>query len=143
MKQSANPAQKQIVLILDDDLVITEALALGLEREGRTVITCNDLGSAEVMVKRITPTHVVTDLQLSTPVKFEGLEFIRFARRHSPASRIILMTGDSLDAPELESSELGPVAFLQKPFELAELDSLLDLLSHKAEPAAMKVSFRA
>lgn len=32
----------RIVLILDDDLTMTEGLAAGLERRGRTLITCND-----------------------------------------------------------------------------------------------------
>jgi CheY-like chemotaxis protein len=39
----ATPHESQLVLILDDDVVITAALAEGLEREGRTVVTCNDL----------------------------------------------------------------------------------------------------
>ena len=38
----------QIVLILDDDLMITEGLAAGLARPSRTIVTCNDLETGEM-----------------------------------------------------------------------------------------------
>ncbi|MGZ8798298.1 MAG: response regulator, partial [Thermoanaerobaculia bacterium] len=124
--------ESQLVLILDDDVVITEALAEGLEREGRTVITCNDLESAQLIVERLKPSHVVSDVRLSGPFGFEGLDFIRFVRQHSPESRVVLMTGDAPDALQLEASERGAVGFLRKPFDIADLDSTIDLLSCSA-----------
>lgn len=127
--------EQQTVLVLDDDLLITEALAAGLERSGRTVITCNDLESAQLIVERLSPSHIVSDVRLSGPFGFEGLDFIRFAKRHSPQSRIILMTGDAPEALQLEASERGAVAFLQKPFQVSELDSVLDLMISAVEPA--------
>lgn len=125
----AAPRESQLVVILDDDVMITEALAEGLEREGRTVVTCNDLESAQLIVERLRPSHVVSDVRLSGPFGFEGLDFIRFVRQHSPETRVVLMTGDAPDALQLEASERGAVGFLQKPFDVAELDSALDLLS--------------
>ncbi|HSP17085.1 MAG TPA: EAL domain-containing response regulator [Thermoanaerobaculia bacterium] len=124
--------ESQLVLILDDDLMVTEALAGGLEREGRTIVTCNDLEFAELMVERLKPSHVVSDIRLSGPFGFEGLDFIRFVRQHSPATRVILMTGDAPDALQLEASERGAVGFLRKPFDIADLDQALDLLSCSA-----------
>jgi EAL domain-containing protein (putative c-di-GMP-specific phosphodiesterase class I) len=103
-------------------------LAAGLEREGRTIITCNDLESAQLIVERFNPSHIVSDVRLTGQFGFEGLEFIRYARKHSPESRIILMTGDPSEALQLEASERGAVAFLSKPFEVAQLDSILDLM---------------
>jgi EAL domain-containing protein (putative c-di-GMP-specific phosphodiesterase class I)/ActR/RegA family two-component response regulator len=121
--------ESQLVVILDDDVMITEALAEGLEREGRTVVTCNDLESAQLIVERLRPSHVVSDIRLSGPFGFEGLDFIRFVRQHSPETRVVLMTGDAPDALQLEASERGAVGFLRKPFDVADLDSALDLLS--------------
>jgi len=124
--------ESQLVVILDDDVVITEALAEGLEREGRTVVTCNDLESAQLIVERLKPSHVVSDVRLSGQFGFEGLDFIRFVRHHSPESRVVLMTGDAPDALQLEASERGAVGFLRKPFDVADLDSAIDLLSCSA-----------
>ncbi|HEX6177624.1 MAG TPA: EAL domain-containing protein, partial [Thermoanaerobaculia bacterium] len=119
----------QIILILDDDLLVTEGLAAGLAGPRRTIITCNDIESAEMVVEWMKPSHVVSDVRLSGAFSFEGLDFIRFVKRHSSDSRIILMTGDAPDAMQLEASERGAVAFLQKPFEVAELEAILNLMA--------------
>jgi EAL domain-containing protein (putative c-di-GMP-specific phosphodiesterase class I) len=119
----------QIVLLLDDDAVVTEGLSAALARPGRTIVTCNDLESAELVVEWLRPSHVVSDVRLSGPFAYEGLDFIRFVKRHAPDSRIILMTGDAPDALQMEASERGAVGFLQKPFETGALDSTLDLLA--------------
>ncbi len=119
----------QIVLIIDDDVMITEGLAAGLARPGRTVITCNDLESAELTVDWLKPSHVVSDIRLSGQFGYEGLDFIRFVKRQSPDTRTILITGDGPDALQMEASERGAVGFLCKPFEIAELDSLLNLMA--------------
>jgi len=127
--QSRGEAAHQIVLILDDDLLITEGLAAGLSRPARTVITCNDLESGELIVEWLKPSHVVSDVRLTGVFGYEGLDFIRFVKRHSPDTRIILMTGDAPEALQLEASERGAVGFLQKPFEVAELESVLNLMA--------------
>lgn len=119
----------QIVLILDDDLLVTEGLSAALARPARTIVTCNDLESAELAVEWLKPSHVVSDVRLTGPFAFEGLDFIHFVKRHAPDARVILMTGEVPDALQMEASERGAVGFLQKPFEAAELDATLDLLA--------------
>src|ERR1700732_467339 len=119
----------QIVLILDDDLMVTEGLAAGLSRPSRTIVTCNDLETGEMVVEWLRPSHVVSDVRLTGAFGYEGLDFIRFVKKHSPDSRIILMTGDAPDALQLEASERGAVGFMQKPFEVAALDSVLNLMA--------------
>jgi EAL domain-containing protein (putative c-di-GMP-specific phosphodiesterase class I)/ActR/RegA family two-component response regulator len=126
---SKRPAQEsQLILILDDDENITEGLAVGLEREGRTLITCNDVESAELIVERMHPSHIVADIRISGPFGYEGLDFIRFAKQHAPESRIILISGDAPEALQREASERGAVAFLKKPFAVSELDATIDML---------------
>lgn len=119
----------QIVLIIDDEVSVTEGLANGLARSGRTIVTSNDLESAELAVEWLKPSHIVTDVRLTGAFGYEGLDLIRYVKRLSPDSRIILMTGDAPDALQLEASERGAVGFLQKPFELDSLDSILNLMA--------------
>src|SRR5579884_1452587 len=104
----------QFVVLLDDDLNITEGLAIGLEREGRTIVTCNDVESAELIIERFHPSHIVADIRISGPFGFEGLDLIKFAKRIAPESRVILISGDAAEALQ---------------FEAAELDRMLDLIS--------------
>ncbi len=122
-------ATHQIVLILDDDLSITEGLAGGLARSERTIITANDLESGEIVVEWLKPSHVVSDVRLTGAFGYEGLDFIHFVKRASPDTRIILMTGDAPDELQLEASQRGAVGFLRKPFQTAELDAVLDLMA--------------
>ena len=120
--------ESQLILILDDDEMITDGLAAGLEREGRTIITCNDVESAELIVERMLPSHIVADIRISGPFGYEGLDFIRFAKKHAPESRVILITGEASEALQLEASERGAVGFLRKPFEVSELEATIDML---------------
>jgi DNA-binding response OmpR family regulator len=122
------PRESQLILLLDDDQMLTDAVSRGLERPGRTIITCNDKESAELIVERLHPSHIVADIQLTGPVAFEGLDFIHHARRHAPDARIIVISDDSKDALQLEAAERGAVAFLHKPFDLEVLDATLDLM---------------
>src|SRR5687768_18437909 len=109
MTETDSGTDHQIILLLDDDVMITDGLAAGLARRGRTVISCNDLESGEIAVEWVKPSHVVSDIRLTGTFGFEGLDFIRFVKRHSPDTRIILMTGDAPDALQLEASERGAV----------------------------------
>jgi EAL domain-containing protein (putative c-di-GMP-specific phosphodiesterase class I)/ActR/RegA family two-component response regulator len=131
-KDTAVPQESQLILLLDDDVMVTEGLAAGLEREGRTIITCNDVESAEMIVERMHPSHIVADIRISGPFGYEGLDFIRFAKRHAPESRIIIISGDAPESLQLEASQRGAVAFLQKPFEVRELNSTLDMMMASA-----------
>jgi EAL domain-containing protein (putative c-di-GMP-specific phosphodiesterase class I) len=132
MRNDERSAEPQLILLVDDDVMITEGLAAGLEREGRSMITCNDVESAELVTERMRPSHIVADIRLSGPFGYEGLDFIRFAKRVVPESRVILISGDCAEALQLEASERGAVAFLKKPFDVKELDAMLDLLHASA-----------
>jgi EAL domain-containing protein (putative c-di-GMP-specific phosphodiesterase class I)/ActR/RegA family two-component response regulator len=116
---------RQTILLLDDDPVILEGLALGLQRQGRTIITCSDLESAQMIVEQVPVTDVVSDVRLTGPFAFEGLDFIGHIRRYSPASRIVLMTGNSSAELQSEARKRGAVAILNKPFEMKDLESTL------------------
>lgn len=120
--------ESQLILILDDDEAITEGLAAGLERADRTLITCNDVESAELIVERMHPSHIVADVRMSGQFGYEGLDFIRFAKLQDRQSRIILISGDAPEALQREASERGASAFLQKPFTVDELDATIDML---------------
>lgn len=130
--ETTSALESQLVLLLDDDRMITEGLATALERERRTIVTCNDIESAQIMIERIKPSHVISDIHISGPFGFEGLDFIAYTKKHSPEARIILISGNATEDVQLEGAERGAVAFLQKPFEVQELDALLNMMNASA-----------
>ncbi|MFZ2490640.1 MAG: EAL domain-containing protein [Thermoanaerobaculia bacterium] len=116
----------QTVLILDDDVSVTEGLSVELKRPGRDIVTCNDLESAELALEWMTPTHVVAGAHITGEFGYEGLDLIRLTRRTRPATTSILMTRDGSDALAQEARARGAVAVLRKPFATEELEVILN-----------------
>ena len=118
-------SQRETILIADDNESVTSALAMLLDRPGRTTIICSDIESAELMLAREPVTHVVTDVQFSGTFGFEGLHFLHRIRERRPGCRIALMTGQPTDALRVAAIEHGALALLSKPFTIEELESAL------------------
>jgi EAL domain-containing protein (putative c-di-GMP-specific phosphodiesterase class I) len=116
---------RETILIADDNESVTAALAMLLERKGRTTIVCADTESAELMLARAPITHVVTDVQFSGPFGYEGLHFLDRIRAKSPECRIALITGQPSDTLRTAAIEHGAVAMLAKPFTIADLEATL------------------
>lgn len=125
------PDASETILIVDDDVEVTEGLsmALTLGRKDRLIITCNDVESAQVVLERVPVTAMITDVRFSGPFAFEGLDMLRFVLEKCPDVRILLMSGNF--SPELEGEALrrGARAFLHKPFGIASLEQLLENVS--------------
>jgi EAL domain-containing protein (putative c-di-GMP-specific phosphodiesterase class I) len=115
----------QTIVIVDDDELIAEALAMTLERRGREIVICTDLESAELTIERMPVAAVVTDVRLTSPFRYEGLDFITHIRRHAPNAVIVLMTGALTEELEAEAVARGAAAVLAKPFEPSALDALI------------------
>ncbi len=114
------------LLIVDDEPAIGIGLAAALQCDGRRIVVCRDLESAQIILENEPVTDILTDVKLSGSFRFEGLDFITEVIRVSPATRVILMTGHSSDELVAEAERRGADAILAKPFET---DSLLPLLT--------------
>jgi EAL domain-containing protein (putative c-di-GMP-specific phosphodiesterase class I) len=129
----------QTILIVDDDDSVTEGLAETLQRTGRELILCRDLESAQLVVEREVLAYVVTDVRLSGPFRYEGLDFITDIKRHSRDARIIVMTGAWSEELKREALARGAAAVLEKPFETADLEVHLADPTGSEEPAVRRV----
>ena len=115
----------EYVLLLEDDEIVAEGVALLLERRGRTTIYCPDIASAEIVLDRYPITHVVSDIQFTGPFCFQGLHFARRIHERRPSCRIVLMTGDASDSLLGAATAMGVTTILAKPFGADELDRAL------------------
>lgn len=127
MTEPPHQYDRQCVLIVDDDADVAEAVALGLEHAGRSVVICADVEAAEMCLEKFPVTHVVSDVQFSGPFGFEGFHFLGRVHERRPDCRIALMTGAASE--ELRSSSLraGATAVLAKPFGIEELELALGM----------------
>ncbi len=116
----------QIVLIVDDDAMVTESVAAALEGPRRRIILCSDIDAAAIILERYPLSLILTDIQMTQPYGYEGLELIRRASTLKGEAGVVVMTG--MRDPELEGHvrSRGASMLLRKPFELAELEKLLE-----------------
>lgn len=116
----------ETVLVVDDQADVADGIAAGLTCAGRLVIVCYDAESAQLVVETIPVTAVVSDVRLTGPFRFEGLDFLDHLARHAPAARVALVSGALTPELEAESLRRGAVVVLQKPFEIADIEKILD-----------------
>src|SRR5258706_5191764 len=132
----------QTLLIVDDDPDIGLGLAVALERDGRQIIVCRDLESAQIILGAEPVTDIVTDVKLSGPFRFEGLDFITEIQRVAPAARVILMSGHGTGELEAEAQRRGADAVLSKPFAVSMLEPLLTVPADATPPSRALVPTR-
>jgi DNA-binding NtrC family response regulator len=106
------------VLVVEDNCAIRSSLAAFLELEGYDVVAVAEYrGACELIQKELFDT-LITDLDLPDGT---GVDLLIQARTLHPNMRSILMTGYGCSVVRKQASELGLSAYLEKPFDPAEL----------------------
>jgi two-component system response regulator PilR (NtrC family) len=78
------------ILVCDDERSICTVLEVALRREGHCVDTATSCEAAKSKIDAAMFDVIVTDIRM--PNNDEGLEVLRYARRVSPDSAVVLMT---------------------------------------------------
>jgi DNA-binding NtrC family response regulator len=101
-------------LVVEDDPIQREMITLLLDETDYDVIQCEDAETAELAVKNLHPTLLVTDVALVG--EMTGIDLVERAREVDPALRVIVMSG----RPPARALPDG-VTFFAKPFYPIEL----------------------
>lgn len=101
-------------LLVEDDPIQREMIALLLEETNYDVIQCEDAETAELALKNRHPALLVTDVALVG--EMTGLDLVEYARSVNPSLRVIVMSG----RPPAHALPDG-VTFFAKPFYPVEL----------------------
>lgn len=106
-----------LILVVDDEPLITDSLAYSLRREGFEVNTVDTGKLALQAIQENKPDLIVLDLMLPD---MSGLEVCRRLRTHSTIPVIMLTArGDEID--RVLGLEVGADDYLAKPFSFREL----------------------
>jgi DNA-binding NtrC family response regulator len=141
-KPQLAPESKPALLIVDDDPLITDALAFALGAE-YTVYLCDSRAHAIELLRQLDapPPLALVDLGLPpTPHSpDEGFRLIGDLLAHSPRMRIFVLSGQNDAANARHARALGAWEFIAKPADAA---SLARLLARGLElPAAEEADF--
>lgn len=109
------------ILVVDDEETILFAVERYFVRAGFIVDCARELEEAEALATYNVYDLVIADLSLTDHGSAEGLEILRYIRRGSPSTRVILLTGDDSPLREKEALRRGCDAYLHKPKPLEEI----------------------
>ena len=88
---------RRIAVVVEDDELQRDMIALLLEESGFKVIQCEDAETACLAVKARHPSLLVTDVSLTG--KMNGAELAQLARLGDPALRVVVISGQPLASP--------------------------------------------
>ena len=121
---TANPF---VILYVEDNDLVRESFAELLATAERRVVCVADGAGARKALREQNVNLLMTDINLPDG---SGLDVAREALRQNPRLPVIVCSGD--DLREVARS-LGPTAHpLRKPFELDELEALIERLARSA-----------
>ena len=101
------------ILIMEDDLNIAKGLAMVLGDENYSVKVANDGQSALDAFKAEDFDLLIADIRLPD---MNGMDVIKQVRRHTPETKIIVITGFVSTSVAVDAMNTGVTDFLPKPF---------------------------
>lgn len=113
---------KYKVLVVDDELLLRMTLDSGLTDRGYQVETASTVGEGLALAESFHPDAVLLDNRLGDD---RGMDHIAAFRQMDEDVQIILMTAYGSISQAVEAMKLGVSNYVQKPFDLDEIDLII------------------
>jgi len=130
-------SRPRTVLVVDDDLTVSDVVSRYLQRAGYQVTRAADGSAALAEFRRHQPDLVVLDLMLPG---IDGLEVCRRLRQQTAQVPVIMLTALGEEADRVLGLQLGADDYVTKPFSPRELvlrvQSVLRRVAGAASPPA-------
>ena len=130
-------ADQKLILVVDDDRELVDAMRTVLERQGYKVIQAHDGHQGKQAIYNQQPDLVILDMMMPRMGGYPVLEHFRDKKDAPP---IIMITANEGSRHKAYAEYLGVVEYLRKPFAMEKLMEAVEKgLSRKTaapEPAA-------
>jgi DNA-binding response OmpR family regulator len=134
-------AQSKTVLIVDDEVKLTEVVKSYLESAGYKTACAHNGVDAVRLFERVSPVLIILDLMLPD---MTGEEVCKAIRKKSRVP-IIMLTAKIEDADVINGLDIGADDYMTKPFSprqlLARVEAVLRRLSGEAVPLVSEFTF--
>jgi len=107
-----------LMLIVDDDAILRERLAMALQARGFQVRTAGSHREALDLARTESAELALVDMRMPGP---SGLALIRDLKALEPTTRIVVLTGYGSIETTIDAMRLGAVHYLQKPADADEI----------------------
>ncbi len=111
------------ILLVDDDQHLADSMAGWLTEQSHQVDTASTLTAAKRRLQQTEYDLLITDLRLGND---DGFDLIAYAKRHHPATSILVVTGYATPHTAVEAVRAGAFDLLTKPLIDEELSLAIE-----------------
>lgn len=119
------------IFILDDDKAILELLKQHFTDRQFEVDATSLIVEAKEKLSSSTYSVSILDLGLSVIDHTDGLDLVKFIRKRSPRTGIIVYTGNDNQDVKYLALSLGADFYVLKPSSLSYLEGIVSVLCHR------------
>ena len=116
-------ADSKTILIVDDDVELSDGLRVVLERQGLRVIQARDGQQGKQMVYQQRPDLVILDMMMP---RMGGYPVLEHFRGKTDAPPIIMITANEGSRHKAYAEYLGVIDYIRKPFAMERLLDAVD-----------------
>ena len=120
--------RKLRILVLDDEPIVCKRLKPSLEKQGFEVDTFTRSFEALQAVEQTKYDIIITDLKMEG---MDGMRFLQEAKKLYPETEVIVITGFATMETAKESFKKGVFDFIAKPFNLNEIQKVVQRAADK------------
>jgi len=121
MSSASDPIAR--VLVVDDEPAVVEVVVELLTEQGYEVRAETSAEAGVTAFEAWRPDAVLTDINLPGQ---SGIDLIRSVKNLDPEACVVVMTGQATTATAIEALRQGAYDYIQKPFDLNELNRTLE-----------------
>ncbi|MEZ0497421.1 response regulator [Sphingomonas sp. IW22] len=112
------------VLVVEDEVLIADYVAISLEDAGHEVVgICDCADPALSLLRETKPDVVVLDIRINGHV--DGVDLALRMQAEGLATSHLFITGSGDPETKARALATGPIAFLQKPVNVRQLEAIL------------------
>jgi DNA-binding NtrC family response regulator len=120
------------VMVLDDEPIVCKRVQPALEKLGYAVESYTNSHEAMRRIQETEYDIIVTDLKMKG---IDGMHFLQEAKKRSPRTEVIVITGFATLETAKESFHKGVFDFIAKPFKLSEIQEVVNKAAAKLRGA--------
>ncbi len=130
---------KPKILLVEDDIHLTELVTYNLERDGCEVIHAGDGEEALVLAQEQRPDLIILDWMIP---HLSGIEVCRRLRRQPTTANlpILMLTARTEEADRVRGLDTGADDYITKPFSPRELNARIKAVLRRLRPALFGAS---
>jgi DNA-binding response OmpR family regulator len=111
-------AEQKTILVVDDDMELSDGLRMVLEREGYRVIQARDGQQGQRLVYQQRPDLVILDMMMP---RMGGYPVLEHFKGKADAPPIIMITANEGSRHKAYAEYLGVIDYIRKPFAMERL----------------------